>query len=340
MKKVIILILLIFTIHNAKAQFYADMLYSDIDPLSAAHIRVGNYGSGELVSGSVFNNVDSAVKYSRPGSLITIMPGQYHTKVLKINKSLNIFCKSGVEIIGDSTERIILIADTTGSVKIKVGNDSAFMGRDVNVKIKGYANFTNLSIRLFGGPKSALFPQQTTLIFECNVINAGSRTCLYWSNVKDIICRFKKAVGGNNLFDSDDYGGNVYIEGDTVINTEAQLFNFHNTYRLNIKFANMRIVDQSSVGAYLEVVGEDNGIKEFENVFYSGISPIEIIDQREPQQLNYWVFKNSTFNFTGDNSFLINSDFNIPLISTNSSTNKPIGGYSIFAPITGDFTAP
>ncbi len=340
MKKVIILILTIFAANNSKAQFFGDMLYSEIDPLSTAHIRVGNYGSGELVSGSVYNNVDSAVKYSRPGSLITIMPGQYHTKVLKINKSLNIYCKPGVEIVGDSTERIILIADTTGRIQYGI-NPSGKIGRDVNVKIKGYADFTNLSIRVFGAPLgSTPAPIETTLFFECNVINAGTRTCIYWANAKDIIYKFKKAVGGSNLFDSDYYGGNAHFEGDTVINTESQLFNFHNTYRLNVKFANMRIIDQSSMGAYLEVVGEDKGIKEFENVSFSGIAPIEIIDQREPQQLNYWVFKNSTFNFSGDNSFLINSDFNIPLISVNSSTNKPIGGYSTFAPIIGDFTSP
>lgn len=329
MKKVIILILLIFAANNSKAQFFGDMLYSEIDPLSTAHIRVGNYGSGELVSGSVYNNVDSAVKYSPPGSLITIMPGAYTTKIFKIDKSLNIYCKSGVVISGDSVARRILIGDTVGA------------GKNVNVTIKGYANFTNLSLQLFGSDVHMPLPlTQTTLFFECNIFNAGTRSCFYWANVKDINVKFRKAIGGTNVFDCDDYTVNAQFEGDTVICTLSMLMNLHVTNHLNIKFVNMHIVDSGNESSYIELVDPNKSNIEFDNVTLSGINPIEFVDQYDAGSLTKWIFKNSIFNFTGDNSFLINSDYDAPLISVNSSTNKPIGGYHTFAPIIGDFTSP
>lgn len=258
------------------------------------------------------------------------MPGQYYTKTFKIDKSLSLYCKSGVEIVGDSANRRIVIGDT-------VGNN----GKDVNVNIKGFANFTNLSLQLFGSGVHRPIPlTQNTLFFECNIFNAGTKSCFYWANVKDITCKFKKAIGGSNLFDCDDYTGNAQFEGDTVISTLSMLMNLHITNHLNIKFVNMHIVDTGNESSYIEMVFPDKSNIEFDNVSLVGINPIEFIDQHDVGSLTQWIFKNSTFNFSGDNSFLINSDYDALLISVNSSTNKPVGGYNTFAPIIGDFTAP
>lgn len=326
MKKITYVILIcLISVTFAKADNFSTN--SVLDPSLKASTQVENFKNKKPAGSLTFNSIQDAIDATPAGGIIKVKPGVYTIPGLVVIKDLTVIFEPGAEVIAESGLANITIGDTSIDRNLT----------EAVVRFIGYGNFTNVSFIVYGKSTGENPNSKTSFYLNClNIINSGN-VCFHWSNVKELYCKFKKMVGGSNLFDSDNYGGNVEFDGDTIINLTGPLFNIDDYLRVNLYMKNMRIIDLGG-NSEITIFNSDTCLIKFENVYLTASTPITFRDNNDGGQSAKWEFINCRFEVSASTSFELTGNGNTFLHSKSSSANKPVGGDYTFFPIVGSFS--
>ena len=327
MKKITYVILIcLISVTFAKAENFSTN--SVIDPSLKTNTQVENSKNKKPAGSLTFNSIQDAIDATPAGGIVKVKTGVYAVSSLVVIKNLTVIFEPGAEVIAESGQASITIGDTS-----ILRNQS-----EAVVTFKGYGNFTNVSFRVMGMGTSNNPGTKTSFYLNCNnVTNNNGNYCFYWSNVKEFKCKFKKVTGGDNLFDSDHFGGNAEFDGDTVLNVQGLLFYTDNFIRINLTLKNMRIIDLGG-NSLIFIDNSDTSLIKFENVYLTANTPVTFRDNNDGGQRAKWEFINCRFEVLAPTSFELIGNGNTFLHSVNSSANKPVGGDNTFSPIEGSFS--